>query len=145
MADCPSLVGVRRLTFSFKDCDTENEWRNVVHKMNGDVLPTVLACNRTTTILPGGKVQVGEGNGHTFTADIQRVSSIPLAMYQGCAAIDVSVEFYDGTVWTLLNGAITDAAESDGNSVALTATFQVFDEVLAAPLLETDEALEVAA
>lgn len=144
MANCPAQVGVRNLVISFKDCESDNEWRNVVHKINGDTLPTVMACNKTTTVLPGGKVQVGEGTGYTFTADILRVESIPLAMYQGCAAIDVSVEFYDGSVWTLLNGSVTDATESDGNTIQLTASFQEFDEILAVNTLETDEPLEAA-
>lgn len=142
MAECPAQVGVRNLVISFRDCDSDSEWRNIAHKMNGDILPTVLACNKITTRLPGGKVQVSEGNGYTFTADVQRVESIPLAMYQGCAAIDVSVEWYDGSVWTLLTGSVIDAAESDGNTITLTASFQEFDEILAEPRMEEDTPLE---
>lgn len=144
MAECPSQVGVRNLVISFKDCDSDAEWRNVVHKMNGDTLPTVMACNKVTTQLPGGKVQVSEGNGYTFTADIQRVEGIPLAMYQGCAALDISVEWYDGSVWTLINGSVTDATESDGNTITLTASFQEFDEILAVTQLDVDSPLEAA-
>lgn len=145
MAECPSQVGVRNLVISFKDCDSDQEWRNVAHKMNGDVLPTVLACNKNTTALPGGKVQVSEGTGYTFSADIQRACGIPLAMYQGCAAIDVSVEWYDGSVWTLLNGSVTDAGESDGNSITLTGSFQEFDEILSCSMMDSDAPLATAA
>lgn len=134
MPGCSSQHGVRKMVISFRDCDTEETRSNVEHLMNGDTIPTVNACNRILTPLPGGKTQVSEGNGYTFTADIQRVDAIPLAWYQGCAAIDVSVEWWNGRVWTLQNGSVTGAAESDGNSVSLTATFQEFDEKLSLPI-----------
>lgn len=138
MAECPDIVGVRNVLISFKDCDNDQEMRNVVHKVASDTLPTYNLCNYVLTALPGGKVQRSEGTGFTLEIEIQVVDGIPTAWYTGCAAIDVTLDYYDGKVLTFLNGAIIDSGGTDGNTVVISAVFKDADELFAEGMAETD-------
>lgn len=136
MADCPEIVGVRNIVISFRDCDTDVELRNIFHKLASDVLPVFNLCPYTYTALPGGKVQKSEGTGVSLEMEVQRVPSIPSAYYTGCAALDVTLEYYDGSVITFLNGAVIDSTGTDGNTATITAIFKEADELLSETQME---------
>jgi hypothetical protein len=57
---------------------------------------------------------------------------VPLALYQGCGALDITIEHYNGLVYTGISGTSTGDASSDGHEVTITATFREIDELLPA-------------
>ena len=138
--DCPEVVGVRNVIISFRDCDSDVVLRNIFHKLASDTLPTFNLCPYTYTALPGGKVQKSEGTGVTLEMEIERVPSIPSAYYTGCASIDVTLEYYDGSVLTFLNGAVVDSGGTNGHTVSISAVFKEADELLAVTQMAADAA-----
>lgn len=130
MATCDNQVGVKNILISFLNCDTGQTITSVSHKLaNGDELPTAKICNYTLTPRTAGRVTRSEDNS-SLTMNVIRDNRVPLSWYQGCAKIDVQIEWFDGIVWTATNGSVVDAAESDGHDVTVTAIFDSIDELL---------------
>jgi hypothetical protein len=129
MADCTSQVGIRNITITFFDCDTQTTYGPISHELAGDAQPTYKLCEYSNEPLPGGFVKRTRGNNEIVVVVIRDLR-IPLAMYQGCAAIDMTIEHFNGLVVSGLNGTATGSDASDMHEVTITATFKQIDELL---------------
>lgn len=126
---CTKQNGVKNILITFKDCDTDEVIGPISHELASDELPTVKACAWSNTALTGGFVTRSADNA-TMTINVRRDLRIPLAQYQGCAAIDIQVEKFDGTVWTMTDASVTEPDESDGHSISMTLVSDTIDELL---------------
>jgi hypothetical protein len=126
---CNKQNGVKNILLTFTDCDTEEVIGPISHEQPDDTLPTFKNCAWTNTALTNGYVQRSASNA-TMTLPVVRDLRVPLAYYQGCAQVDVQVEKFDGTVYTLTEGAVTEPEESDGRSVTMTIIAAEIDELL---------------
>lgn len=134
MADCGNQVGVRNILITFTDCDSGATYGPLAHELAGDAQPAYRLCEYSNEPLPGGFVRRTKGNNQIELVIIRDLR-IPLALYQGCAAIDVTVEHFNGMVVTGNSGTGTGDSASDGHEVTLTATFREIDELLPAGVL----------
>lgn len=126
---CENQVGVRNISFTFFDCDTGQTYGPLSHELSGDEQPMYKLCPYTNEALPGGFVKRTKGN-NTFKLSVIRNLGIPLALYQGCASVNVTVEHFNGMILTGLNGTGTGDEESNGHEVGMTITFADVDEFL---------------
>lgn len=126
---CENQVGVRNILIKFYDCDNDVSYGPISHELAGDEQPNYRLCEYSNEALPGGYVRRTKGNNE-ISMTVIRNPGIPLALYQGCAAVDVTVEHFNGLVITGLNGTGTGDDSSDGHEVTLTATFATVDELL---------------
>lgn len=126
---CDAITGVKNVLMTFTDCDTEEVIGPISHKLASTDLPTIKTCAYANTAETGGHVTRAEDNA-TITINLTRDIRVPLAWYQGCAAIDIQIEYINGTVYTGLGGAVTESDESDTRSVTLTMIFREIDEML---------------
>lgn len=126
---CAKQNGVKNISVTFTDCDTNEVIGPIIHELATEELPTLKACGWTNTPLTGGYVTRSADNA-TMTINLRRDPRIPLKMYQGCASIDIQVEKFDGTVWTMTESSVTEAEESDGHSVNMTLVAADADELL---------------
>jgi hypothetical protein len=127
---CDKQHGIRNISITFTDCDTEQTVGPLIHKLaEPDTLPTYTACTRINTALTAGYTSVSESNA-SITMSVIRNKGIPMAWYQGCASVDVQIEWLDGKVVTGVGGAVTEPDESDGHTVAMTIIFEDIDELL---------------
>lgn len=126
---CRNQVGVRNITITFYDCDTGRTYPRVSHILADDQQPEYKLCDFSNEPLPGGYVRRNRGNNQIGLTVI-RNQSIPLALYQGCAAVDIQIEHHNGRVVTGLRGTVTGDNTSDGHEVSITATFLEIDELL---------------
>lgn len=126
---CENQVGVRNILIKFYDCDNDVTYGPVSHELSGDEIPQLKLCDYTNEPLPGGYVRRNKGNNEISLTVIRNLG-IPLALYQGCAAIDITVEYFNGLVVTGIGGTGTGDESSDGHEVTITATFQQIDELL---------------
>ena len=127
---CRNQVGVRNITISFYDCDTGQSYPKISHILANDEQPQYRLCDYANEPLPGGYVRRTKGNNQiSFT--VIRNQGVPLALYQGCAGVDVQIEHFNGRVVTGLKGTLTGDESSDGHEVTVTATFLEVDELLA--------------
>lgn len=131
MPDCASQVGVRNIIITFRDCDSDQVYGPFSHELSGEEQPNYRLCEYTNEELPGGYVRRNRGS-QMMTLSVVRNLGVPLAMYQGCGAIDITVEHYNGLTYTGLNGTSTGDDSSDGHEVTITATFKEIDEQLPA-------------
>jgi hypothetical protein len=129
MPDCNNQVGVRNIFITFKDCDSDTTYGPISHELAGEELPQYKFCDYRNEPLPGGYVRKLRTNNE-MSLVIIRDLSVPLAMYQGCAAVDITVEHHNGTVVTGFTGTSVGDESSDGHEVTLTATFREMDEIL---------------
>lgn len=139
MPTCDNQVGVRNILIKFKDCDNDQTYGPLSHELSGDQQPTYILCDYSNEPLPGGYVRRTKGNNE-ISVMVIRNQTIPLALYQGCASIDITIEHFNGRVVTGLNGTATGNESSDGHEVTVTATFREIDELLAAGLAEPSAA-----
>lgn len=126
---CDNQIGVRNIIISFRDCDTGATYGPISHELSGDTQPTYRLCEYSNEALPGGYTRRTRGSNE-ISLSVIRNQGIPLAMYQGCASIDVTIEHFNGTVITGVSGTATGAEGSDGHEVSITATFKEIDELL---------------
>lgn len=130
MADCSkNQVGVRNLMITFYDCDSDSVYGPISHELATDELPTMRLCEWTNEILTAGYVRRTKGTNE-ITVNVIRNKGVPIAMYQGCALVDISIEYYSGVVITGLQGTVTSTDASDGHEVTMTASFPDVDELL---------------
>jgi hypothetical protein len=132
---CEDLVGVKNILLTFTDCDTLESYGPISHQLASEDLPTVRACGFTNEALPGGFVKRVLSYAQ-MEMNIIRDTRIPIAYYQGCAAVDVQIEYYNGLVYTGIGGSGTGDDMSDGHEVTLTLAFKEIDELLPAGLLD---------
>jgi hypothetical protein len=129
MAECPNQVGIRNILIKFVDCDNDVTYGPVSHELSGDEQPAYRLCEYSNEPLPGGYVRRTKGNNEISLAVIRNLG-IPLALYQGCSSMDITIEHFNGLVVTGLSGTSTGDESSDGHEVTITATFQEVDELL---------------
>jgi hypothetical protein len=126
---CENQLGVRNILIKFTDCDSGAVYGPISHELSGDTQPTYRLCDYANEPLPGGYVRRTRGNNE-IVVPVVRNLGIPLAMYQGCGAIDLTIEHFNGMVVTGVNGTATGTDSSDGHEVTITATFKEVDELL---------------
>lgn len=126
---CDNIIGVKNILFTFRDCDTDETVGPINHVLATDTLPTWKTCEFVNAILTYGYTRRTATNA-TATLNIIRNLGIPLAFYQGCASIDIQVEYMNGLVYTGFSGTVTSDAESDTHEVDVTVSFKTIDELL---------------
>lgn len=131
MADCGNQVGVRNILMTFLDCDTDVSYGPFSHELASEEQPTYKFCDYSNEPLPGGYVRRTRGFNEISLMVIRNLG-IPLALYQGCGAIDITIEHFNGLVITGLSGTATGDESSDGHEVTVTAAFRQLDELLPA-------------
>lgn len=129
MADCDNQVGIRNILIRFTDCDTDQVIGPLSHELAGADQPSYRFCEFSNEALPGGYVRRVRGTNEISMMVIRNLG-VPLAYYQGCGAIDVTIEHYNGLVITGLSGTSTGEESSDGHEVTITASFRDIDELL---------------
>jgi hypothetical protein len=126
---CENQVGVRNILIKFHDCANDVTYGPVSHELSGDEQPQLRLCDYSNEPLPGGYVRRTKGNNEISLTVIRNLG-IPLALYQGCASVDITIEYFNGMVVTGLNGTGTGEESSDGHEATITATFKEIDELL---------------
>lgn len=126
---CDNQVGVKNILLKFRDCDTDEVFGPISHKLATDALPTWRLCSYNNEPLPHGYVRRVSTNPEVEINVIRDVR-IPLAMYQGCSEIDLQVEYYNGLVYSAIKGTGTGDEKSDTHEVAMTISFREVDEML---------------
>lgn len=126
---CDNQVGVRNIFLTFTDCDTGSRFGPFVHELSGDEQPQYKLCAFSNEPMTGGYVRRTRDN-QMIELSVIRNLQIPLAFYQGCSAVDITVEHYNGMVITGLDGTGTGDETSDGHEVSMTLVFRELDELL---------------
>jgi len=129
MADCDNQIGVRNILIRFTDCDSNAVYGPFSHELAGSEQPTYRLCEFSNEALPGGYVRRTRGTNEISVMVIRNLG-IPLALYQGCGSMDITIEHFNGMVITGLSGTSTGEESSDGHEVTLTASFKEIDELL---------------
>lgn len=132
---CDNQVGVKNILLTFRDCETDEVYGPISHELATEDLPTWRLCPYNNEPLPGGYVRRSVAN-ESVEMVIIRDTRIPLALYQGCASVDVQVEYHNGLVYTGNNGTSTGDEMSDTHEVTMTLTFREIDEILPTGALE---------
>lgn len=128
---CENQVGVRNLMIGFVDCDTDETIAPISHELAADQLPTVNTCGYNNEATSNGYARRNRSNAMMSVAVIRDLG-IPMAYYQGCASINISIEYYNGLVYTGVNGTVTGEPSSDTHEVEMEIVFRVqdIDEIL---------------
>ena len=134
MATCDNLVGIKNVVLTFFDCDTNIKLGPISHKLSSDDLPEVRTCDEQHESLPGGFTKKQQDSA-MIKIKLIRDLRVPLAFYQGCASVDISLEYLNGLVYTGLNGGVTGDNLSDSHQVEMDMTFITIDELLPAGAL----------
>lgn len=137
---CENQVGVKNILLTFTDCDTDETFGPISHELSSEDLPTWRLCPYNNSILPGGFVKRQKGNDEVELKVIRDLR-IPLALYQGCADVKLQVEYYNGLVYSAINGTGTGDEKSDTHEVTMTLAFRLIDELLPAGVLSANAAL----
>lgn len=126
---CENQIGIKNILISFESCDTGEVVRKVSHVLSTEELPTVLACTWTSEALTNGYVQRSAQNA-SISLNVVRNTAIPLSWYQGCASIDIQIEYLNGLVYTGFGGSVVGAEGSDTHDVPMEISFKELDEML---------------
>jgi len=126
---CDNIVGVKNILLTFRDCNTDQTFGPYSHELSTEELPTWKLCPYTNEALAGGYVRRTSTNAGV-TLNVIRDRRIPLSFYQGCAAIDIQVEYENGLVYTGKGGTVTGDEQSDAHGVPMTLTYRTLDELL---------------
>lgn len=126
---CDNLVRVKNILITFRDCDTGEAIGPISHKQANEDLPTIKTCDVSNSELTQGYILQSEGN-QMMEFNVIRDRRVPLAFYQGCAAIDVQIEYVNGLVYTALDGNVIDGESSNTHEVVINAIFRDIDELL---------------
>lgn len=128
MANCDKTIGLRNVLLTFLDCDGNIIQGPLVHEPTEDSEPNIMMCKEKREALSSGRSKIMRGNTEITDLAVYRRLEVPLAIYQGCAAVNVTLEYYNGLVYTGLNGTVIDAEGSDGVVVNMTIIFDDIDE-----------------
>lgn len=131
---CGNIVGVKNILMTFNDCNSDTKIGPIEHALAGTDLPTWRNCAWTTERLPGGYVKRTASDASVQLTIIRDIR-IPLSFYQGCAAIDIQVEYHNGLVQTGIAGGVVGDERSDTHEVTLEIVFATVDEMLPAGAL----------
>lgn len=131
---CDNIVGVKNILITFLDCDTNQSYGPYAHELATEDLPTWKLCAYTNTALSHGYIRRQSTNAEV-QINVIRDLRIPLSYYQGCAAIDLQVEYDNGLVYTGKGGNVTGDDKSDTHQVNMTLAYKVLDELLPAGAL----------
>lgn len=137
---CANQVGVKNILITFRDCDTDEVFGPISHELATEDLPTWRLCPYNNEPLPGGFVRRQVTNSEV-EINVIRDLRVPLALYQGCADIALQVEYFNGLVYSAVNGTGTGDERSDTHEVTMTIAFKEIDELLPAGTLETTQAI----
>lgn len=116
---------------TFRDCDTDETFGPLSHELASEDLPVWRMCPYTNESIPGGFVRrtpISPGVEINVIRDLR----VPLALYQGCADISIQVEYFNGLVYSGINGMGVGEERSDGHEVTMDLTFREIDELLPA-------------
>lgn len=136
MGTCQNQVGVRNLTLGFTNCDQSQgtgagSIAPRTHVMAKDQLPSYMVLGYKLVGTTNGRAKRQYQNA-TLKVDVSRDLTIPLAYYQGGAAIDYQCEHLSGAVITGTSGYVVGAADSDGDTVTMNIEFAILEELLPA-------------
>lgn len=126
---CETLVGVKNILLTFHDCEQDLTVGPISHEQSSEDLPTVRTCAWNNETLVGGYTKRSAANA-SMELKVIRDLRIPLAFYQGCASVNVQVEYDNGLIYTGVNGGVLGDEKSDTHEVMLDLTFPVLDELL---------------
>jgi hypothetical protein len=132
---CENIVGVKNILITFHDCNTEETFGPISHELATDELPTWKTCPYNNEALPGGYTRRVSANAGA-NINVIRDPRIPLSYYQGCAAVDIQVEYDNGIVYTGRGGSVVGDDQSDSHAVTMDMSFRVLDELLPAGQLQ---------
>jgi hypothetical protein len=135
---CENQIGVKNILLTFRDCDTDEIFGPISHSLATDTMPTWRMCPWTNEAVVGGYVKRNPGK-HEVEMNVIRDLRIPLAMYQGCSDVNVQVEYFNGLVYSAIEGTGTGDEKSDTHEVAMTIAFKEIDELLPAGQLESTQ------
>jgi hypothetical protein len=134
---CENQIGVKNILLTFKDCDTDAVYGPIAHLLLDDTLPTWRLCAFENEALPHGFVKRSPTNAELVISVIRDLR-IPLAMYQGCSDVNIQVEYYNGLVYSAVQGTGTGTgSDSDTHGVEMTISFQEIDEMLPNGILDS--------
>lgn len=139
MDPCGNQVGIRNIFISFFDCDNNVRYNGIVHELAGDEQPTYKLCPYTNEALTGGFVRRNRSN-QMMNLTVLVNPNIPLRLYQGCASLDVTVEHFNGKVYSGIGGTPTGDERSDSHEVTLEVSFTDIDELLATTNIQAQAA-----
>lgn len=132
---CDNQVGVKNILITFRDCETDTVYGPISHELSSEDLPTIRTCAYNNEPLPGGYVKRQVSNAE-IEMKVIRDLRIPLALYQGCAAVRVQIEYFNGLVYSAVDGTGTGDEKSDTHEVTLMLSFKEIDELLPAGTLQ---------
>lgn len=132
---CENLVGVKNILLTFIDCDTEEVYGPISHELATEDLPTWRLCGYTNEAMPAGFVSRTLANAGVEISVIRDLR-IPLAMYQGCSSVALQVEYWNGLVYSGVNGTGVGDERSDAHEVTMDISFKEIDELLPAGQLQ---------
>lgn len=126
---CDNLVGVKNILLTFTNCDTGQTFGPYAHELATEDLPQWKLCPFTNEALSHGYVRRQSANAQVIM-NVIRDLRLPLAYYQGCAAVDVQVEYDNGLVYTGKSGTATGDEQSDTHMCNMTLIYKTLDELL---------------
>jgi hypothetical protein len=135
---CDNQVGVKNVVLTFRDCDTDEEWGPIAHELADDTQPVYRLCRFQNEELSGGYIQRTLASP-SIEVNVIRNLGIPLSLYQGCAAVDVQIEHFNGLVYSATGGSATGTETSDAHAVTLTLIFKEIDEMLPEGTLDANQ------
>lgn len=136
---CENQIGVKNILMTFRDCNTGGVIRKVSHKLSTDELPAIRTCEYTNEVLTGGYVRRIHGNA-SMTLNVIRNTGIPLGFYQGCAEIDIQIEYLNGLIYTAIGGSVIGDERSDTHDTPLEISYRLIEETLPVAALAMTEA-----
>lgn len=137
---CDNQIGVKNIMLTFRDCDTNAAYGPISHELATEDLPEWRLCGYNNEPMPGGFVKRQVSNPEVELTVIRDLR-IPLAMYQGCSDVTLQVEYFNGLVYSAVNGTGTGDERSDTHEVTLTLSFREIDELLPAGTLTPTQAI----
>lgn len=135
---CDNQVGVKNIMLTFRNCDTDEEFGPIAHELADDTQPVYRLCRFTNEELSGGYV-TRTASSPSIEVNVIRNLGVPLALYQGCASLDIQIEHFNGLVYSATAGSATGTETSDAHAVTLTAIFREIDEMLPAGQLQANQ------
>lgn len=129
MPTCDNIIGVKNILLTFRDCDTNQVIGPLVHKLANEELPRWRVYAFRQEKRPGGYV-IRHHTSPTCQMNLIRDLRVPLAFYQGKAALDVQVEYENGLVYTGVSGGVEGEEVSDTHEVMLQIAFKQLSELM---------------
>lgn len=126
---CENVVGVKNILMTFTDCQSGRVIGPYSHELATEELPMWRPCTYVSEAMTQGYVKKTANNASAEISVIRNLA-VPLAWYQGCASIDIQVEYENGLVYTGTKGTTIGEEKSDSHEVSMEITFRQLDELL---------------